>query len=287
MRKSLILPAALLVAAAVAAGAQSSKPAQKPAAQAAQPAQAPAAQPTAGKPESPEDRFSYAIGMNLGRSLKANEVKVNMDLLLKGLHDGIGGGQALLTDEEMQAAVQSVQQQVMAQQETKRKAEGEKNKVEGEAFLAKNKERAGVKTTASGLQYEVLKEGTGANPKATDTVTVNYTGTLRNGTKFDSSVDRGQPATFVLNQVIPGWTEGVQLMKVGAKYKFYIPAALAYADRGAGNVIGPNEPLIFEVDLLSIGQPEQPKPAEGQAQPQKPPAEGESQQPPAAQKPPA
>jgi FKBP-type peptidyl-prolyl cis-trans isomerase len=274
MTKSLILPAALLVAAAVAAGAQTAKPAQKPAAQAAPPAaQAPATPSTAGKPESAEDRFSYAIGMNLGRSLKANEVKINMDLLLKGLRDGVGGGQALLTDEEMQTAVQSVQQQVMAQQEAKRKAEGEKNKVEGEAFLAKNKERSGVKTTTSGLQYEVLKEGTGPSPKATDTVTVNYTGTLRNGTKFDSSVDRGQPATFVLNQVIPGWTEGVQLMKVGGKYKFYIPAALGYADRGAGNVIGPNEPLIFEVDLLSIGQPEPAKPAEGQGEPQKPPAE--------------
>ena len=281
MRKTLILCAALLVAAAVAAGAQSAQPAQKPAAPAAKPAQAPAAQPAAGKPESAEDRFSYAIGMNLGRSLKANEVKFNLDLLIKGLNDGFGGGQALLTDEEMQTAVQTVQQQVMAQQEAKRKAEGEKNKTEGEAFLAQNKQRPGVKTTASGLQYEVLKEGTGASPKATDTVTVNYTGTLRNGTKFDSSVDRGQPATFVLNQVIPGWTEGVQLMKVGGKYKFYIPAALAYGEKGAGNVIGPNEPLIFEVDLLSIGQPEQPKPAEGQAQPQKPPAEGQPQKPPA------
>jgi FKBP-type peptidyl-prolyl cis-trans isomerase len=293
MRKSLLLPAALLVAAAVAAGAQqAAQPAQKPAAQAAQPAPAPAAQPTAGKPESAEDRFSYAIGMNLGRSLKANEVQVNMDLLLKGLRDAVGGGQALLTDEEMQAAVQAMQQKVTAQQDAKRKVEGEKNKTEGEAFLAQNKQRPGVKTTASGLQYEVLKEGTGPTPKATDTVTVNYTGTLRNGTKFDSSVDRGQPATFVLNQVIPGWTEGVQLMKVGSKYKLYIPASLAYGERGAGNVIGPNEPLIFEVDLLSIGQPEQPKPAEGQAQPQKPPAQpqkppAQPQKPPAEQKPPA
>jgi FKBP-type peptidyl-prolyl cis-trans isomerase len=265
----MILLAALFVAVAVAAGAQQpGQPAQQPAAQSAQPAP--------GKPESPQDRFSYAIGVNVGRSMKANDIQVNTDLLLKGLRDALAGGQILLTDEEMQTAVQSVQQQVMKQQEEKQKAAGETNKVEGEAFLMKNKERPEVKTTASGLQYEVLKEGTGASPKATDQVTVHYTGTLMDGTKFDSSVDRGQPATFTLNQVIPGWTEGVQLMKVGAKYKLYIPAALGYGERGApGSPIGPNAALIFEVELLGIGQPEAP-PAEGQ------PAEP----PPAEQKPP-
>jgi FKBP-type peptidyl-prolyl cis-trans isomerase len=187
----------------------------------------------------------------------------------------------------MQTAMQSFQQQVAQQQEAKQKVAGEKNKTEGEAFLAKNKARKEVKTTASGLQYEVLTEGTGANPKATDTVTVNYKGTLMDGTTFDSSYDRGQPATFVLNQVIPGWTEGVQLMKVGSKYKFYIPSALGYGERGAGGVIGPNAPLVFEVELVSIGQPEA-KPAAGaaaqggQAQPQ-----GQPQQQPPAEKPPA
>jgi len=276
MRKLVTLAAVLLVAAAAIAGAQQSgQPAQQPVAAQAAP---PSTPPSAGKPESLQDRASYTIGLNLGRSLKTNGVQVNPDLIVKGLQDGLGGGQALLTDAEMQTTMQTLQQQVMQQQEEKRKAAGEKNKAEGEAFLAKNKERKEVKTTASGLQYEVLKEGTGPTPKPTDTVTVHYTGTLIDGTKFDSSVDRGQPATFVLNQVIPGWTEGVQLMKVGSKYKLYIPSALGYGEQGAGNIIGPNSPLIFEVELLSIGQPEQPKPAAGQK-----PAE---KKPPAEQKPP-
>lgn len=276
MRKLVTLAAVLLVAAAVTAGAQQSgQPAQQPAATQAAPPSPPS---SAGKPESVQDRACYAIGLNLGRSLKSNDIQANTDLIVKGLRDGLAGGQPLLTDEEIQAAMQSLQQQVMQAQEAKQKAVGEKNKTEGEAFLAKNKGRKEVKTTASGLQYEVLKEGTGPTPKATDTVTVHYTGTLMDGTKFDSSVDRGQPATFVLNQVIPGWTEGVQLMKVGSKYKFYIPSALGYGERGAGGVIGPNAPLVFEVELLSIGQPEPPKPAEQKPAEEKPPAE---QKPPA------
>jgi FKBP-type peptidyl-prolyl cis-trans isomerase len=279
MRKSLILPAVLLVAAAAVADAQqTAKPAQKPAAQPAKPAAqpaapAPASGQQAGKPESVPDRASYVIGFNLGRTLKQNDVQANTDLIIKGVRDGLAGSTGMLTDAEMQSTMQEFQKQVQAQQEAKQKVIGDKNKTEGEAFLAKNKARAGVKTTASGLQYEVEKEGTGPAPKATDTVTVNYKGTLMDGTTFDSSYDRGQPATFVLNQVIPGWTEGVQLMKVGSKYKFYIPAALGYGDKGAGNVIGPNSPLVFEVELLSIGEP---KPAPGapagaEAQPQTPP----------------
>lgn len=291
MRKTVAFPAVLLLAVTVAAGAQQSgqsnqKPAEKPmaqgtqgtqGAQTAQPTQ-PAPPNTAGKPESLEDRASYSIGLNLGRSLKTNDIKANTDLLIKGLRDGLAG-QALLTDQEMQSTMQEFQQQVQAQQEAKQKEIGEKNKMEGEAFLTKNKARQGVKTTASGLQYEVLTEGTGPQPKATDTVTVNYKGTLMDGTPFDSSYDRGEPATFVLNQVIPGWTEGVQLMKVGSKYKFYIPAALGYGERGAGGVIGPNAPLVFEVELLSIGQPNPP-----QQQPQQP-LQNQGEQPP-AEKPP-
>jgi len=290
MRKTLILPAVLLLAVATAAGAQSGKPAQKPAAQPAKPAAQPA-QPTTppaagqGAPtRSVEDRASYVIGFNLGRSLKQNEIQANTDLLTQGLRDALSGAKGMLTDEEMQATMQEFQQKVMAAQEAKQKVLGEKNKAEGEAFLAKNKARAGVKTTASGLQYEVLKEGTGPAPKATDTVTVNYLGTLMDGTKFDSSYDRNEPATFVLNQVIPGWTEGVQLMKVGSKYKFYIPAALGYGERGAGGVIGPNAPLVFEVELVSIGKPEEKPEAPGGTEGGKP---GQTQQqPPAGQKPP-
>lgn len=298
MRKTLIVPAVLLVAAAVAAGAQQSgQPAQKPAEkpmpqtpQTTQPTQTQTAQPNAaGSPQSSqsiEDKASYIIGYNLGRQLKNNDIKANTDLILKGLRDATSGAQAMMSEEEMQSTMQTFQQQVMAAQEAKQKALGEKNKTEGEAFLAKNKARQGVKTTASGLQYEVLKEGTGPTPKATDTVTVNYKGTLMDGSTFDSSYDRGEPATFVLNQVIPGWTEGVQLMKVGSKYKFYIPSALAYGERGAGNVIGPNAPLIFEVELLSIGQPNPPAGGASQGgQPQQQPQQ--QQKPPAEQKPPA
>jgi FKBP-type peptidyl-prolyl cis-trans isomerase len=270
MRKTLILPAALLVAMAAVAGAQTAKPA----APAQKPAPAPPGQSQAGKPASVEDRASYVIGYNLGRTLKQNDVKANTDLIVKGLTAGLSGEKGMLTDEEMQSTMQAFQQQVQAQQQAKAKVVGEKNKTEGEAFLAKNKARAGVKTTASGLQYEVLKEGTGPNPKPTDTVTVNYKGTLMDGTTFDSSYDRGQPATFVLNQVIPGWTEGVQLMKPGAKYKFYLPSSLGYGEQGAGGVIGPNAPLVFEVELLSIGQPAAAPGAQGQQKPaagQKPP----------------
>lgn len=272
MRKLVTLAVVLLVAAAVTAGAQQTgQPAQQPAAAQAQPATPPAA----GKPESLQDRASYIIGFNLGRSLTTNDVKVNADLIIKGLRDALGNTPSVLTEAEMNETMQTFQQQIQQQQTEKRNAVAAKNKTEGEAFLTKNKERKEVKTTASGLQYEVLTEGTGPSPKPTDTVTVNYKGTLMDGTVFDSSYARNQPATFVLNQVIPGWTEGVQLMKVGGKYKFYIPAALGYGDRGAGGVIGPNAPLIFEVELISIGQPAQPKPANPAEQKpvEKPPAE--------------
>jgi FKBP-type peptidyl-prolyl cis-trans isomerase len=270
MKKYVTLAVAALVAMVGVVGAQQSgQPAQKPAAQSAQPS---TAQPQAGKPESVADRASYAIGYNFGRQFKQNDVTLNNDLLMKGLRDGLAGGQGSLTDEEMQTAVQAFQQQFMQQQAEKQKVVGEKNKVEGEAFLAKNKERAGVKTTASGLQYEVVQEGTGPQPKATDTVTVHYKGTLMDGTEFDSSNQHGGPATFVLKDVIAGWTEGLQLMKVGSKYKLYVPAALAWGEQGRAPIIGPNAPVIFEVELLSIGQP--------QDQDQ-PPAEGEEQKPPA------
>jgi FKBP-type peptidyl-prolyl cis-trans isomerase FkpA len=157
------------------------------------------------------------------------------------------------------------QEQVMARQQEKQKALGEKNKKEGEAFLAANKAKPGVKTTASGLQYEVLKEGTGPKAKATDKVTVNYKGTLVDGKTFDSSYDRGQPVTFGVNQVIPGWVEGLQLMSVGSKYHFVIPSALAYGDAGAGADIGPSSVLQFDVEVMKIepgDKPEAPPAAE-------------------------
>src|SRR6185369_7466468 len=149
---------------------------------------------------------------------------------------------------------QEFMQKLQSKQAAKSKEEAEKNQKEGDDFLAKNKSKKGVKTTASGLQYEVVKEGSGPHPKATDTVKVDYTGTKIDGTKFDSSVDRGQPATFPLNGVIPGWTEGMQLMPVGSEFKFYIPAKLAYGERGPAQ-IGPNATLVFSVKLIDIEPP--------------------------------
>ena len=244
---------------------------------AATPAPAPAQGQTA-KPEALQDRASYIIGLNLGQSLKTQEVPVTLDLIIQGLRDGLGGNNALLTPEEIQAAMQEFQQQLMNQQQSKRQAEGEKNMKASQAFLDQNKAKAGVKTTASGLQYEVVTEGTGESPKPTDRVTVHYRGTLPDGTEFDSSYARNEPATFPVNGVIPGWVEALQLMKPGSKYKLVIPPALAYGERGAGGDIGPNQVLLFDVELIKV-EAGAPPAAEGAG-------EGEAEQQPEAQKPP-
>lgn len=253
------------------------------------PAQAPVQAPVQGgqaaKPVALQDRASYIIGLNLGQSLKTQEVPVTADLIIQGLRDGLGGGNPLLTPEEIQAAMQEFQQQLMTAQQSKREAAGAKNMQESQAYLDQNKAKPGVKTTASGLQYEVLTEGSGESPKPTDKVTVHYRGTLPDGKVFDSSYDRNEPATFPVNGVIQGWVEALQLMKPGAKYRLVIPPALAYAERGAGNDIGPNQVLIFDVELLSVDKTPAAAtpPAEGQPQPEtpvEPPAE-QGEKPPA------
>jgi len=198
------------------------------------------------------DSVSYAIGLDIGQNLKQQGVEVNASLLARGLADAIAGSNRALTPEAVNKVMGEFRQQLMAKQQAHASEAGEKNQKEGTAFLAANKAKKGVVTLADGLQYEVIKEGTGASPKATDTVTVHYTGTLLDGTVFDSSVERGEPATFPLNMVIKGWTEGLQKMKVGSKYKFYIPSDLAYGANGAGGTIGPNSTLIFEVELLGV-----------------------------------
>ena len=211
-----------------------------------------------------KDKVSYSIGLDIGTTLKRQLIDVNAELLNNGIQDGLSGKKPLLTEEEMKATMATFQKDMMAKQAAAKKATGEKNAAEGTKFLAENKAKEGVKTTASGLQYKVLKEGTGASPKATDTVKVNYRGTTIEGTEFDSSYKRGEPASFPVNRVIKGWTEGLQLMKVGSKYQFFVPADLAYAERGAGSDIGPNATLIFDVELLGITPPEAnpaPKPA--------------------------
>ncbi len=201
--------------------------------------------------KNPKQRASYSIGADIGANFKKQEIDVDAKALAAGLTDALAGKPAL-TEAEMREALDNLRKDLMARAETKQKAVGEKNAKEGEAFLAANAKKEGVKTLPSGLQYKVIKSGAGKSPKATDTVKVHYHGTLIDGTVFDSSVERGQPTTFAVNQVIPGWTEALQLMKEGDKWQVYIPSKLAYGERGAGGKIGPNSTLIFDVELLSI-----------------------------------
>lgn len=199
-----------------------------------------------------KDKVSYSIGLGIGKNMRGQSLDIDPDILTKGLKDGFSGSKPLLTEEEAREIVSAFQKEMMAKQQERAKASAEKNKNEGETFLAENKKKEGIITLPSGLQYKVMKDGTGKTPKATDSVTVNYRGTLIDGTEFDSSYKRGQPATFPVSGVIKGWTEALQLMKVGSKYKLFIPSDLAYGDRGAGPRIGPNQVLIFDIELISI-----------------------------------
>lgn len=231
----------------------------KPAAGAAKPADA----AKASTQPSPADavlktqisKVSYAIGMNMGNMLKAQYVEPDLDALIRGIKDVLGGVKPLMTDKEVTDTFRAFQTEHQATVEKKKKELGEKNKAEGDAYLAEHKTKEGVKTTASGLQYKVIKEGDGAQPKDTDTVKVHYTGKLLNGNVFDSSVDRGQPATFQVNRVIKGWTEALQLMKVGSKWELTIPSEIAYGPNGSGARIPPNAVLVFDVELLNIEPP--------------------------------
>jgi FKBP-type peptidyl-prolyl cis-trans isomerase FklB len=202
-----------------------------------------------------KDKVSYVVGLDMGNSLKRNMIDVDLEILVTGIKDALSGAKPLMTEQEMKETITALQKDLQAKQQEQTKALAEKNKKEGEAFLAENKKKQGVITMPSGLQYKILTDGKGKSPKATDTVTVNYKGTLIDGTEFDSSYKRGQPATFAVNGVIPGWTEALQLMKEGSKWQMFIPSNLAYGERGAGGAIGPNAVLIFEVELISIKQP--------------------------------
>jgi FKBP-type peptidyl-prolyl cis-trans isomerase FklB len=202
--------------------------------------------------KSQKDSLSYSIGMNIGQNLKMQGYTVNPAVITKGMKDILDSIPTLITEDRAQAILMSSQQQMMAKQQEVTKMQAEKNKKEGEAFLAENKKKEGVVTLPSGLQYKIITKGSGRKPAATDTVTVNYRGTLIDGKEFDSSIKRGQPATFAVNAVIKGWTESLQQMTIGSKWILYIPPELAYSERGAGNVIPPNATLIFEVELLSI-----------------------------------
>jgi FKBP-type peptidyl-prolyl cis-trans isomerase FklB len=200
-----------------------------------------------------KQKASYAIGMNWGTGLHRQGIDVDSAALVQGMKDALAGGKTLLTEDEARAALMQLQKEMQEKQQAKAAQEGEADKKEGDAFLAANKTKEGVVTLPSGLQYKILKEGNGPKPTASDSVVCNYKGTLINGTEFDSSYKRGEPATFPVTGVIKGWTEALQLMPVGSKWQLFIPPDLAYGARGTpGGPIGPNSTLIFEVELVSI-----------------------------------
>ncbi len=197
-------------------------------------------------------KASYTIGADLARNLKQNGISIDLDALMQGVKDGTAGTKLAMTDDQMRAAMEQLQKSVQAKQTAENNMISDKNKQEGQDFLAANAKKEGVMTTPSGLQYMVVKQGNGPKPSPTDTVTTHYHGTLINGTVFDSSKDRGQPATFPVNGVIQGWQEALPMMNVGSTYRLFIPSELAYGSRGAGATIGPNATLIFDVELISI-----------------------------------
>ncbi|UCF95727.1 MAG: FKBP-type peptidyl-prolyl cis-trans isomerase [Desulfobacterales bacterium] len=206
------------------------------------------------------DRVNYSLGYQIGGDFKRQGVELKPELVVKGIQDALSGAKPLMNSQEMRTTLVDLKRKIEREEREKRRQALAKNRAEGEAFLAENARKEGVKTQPSGLQYKVLQEGSGATPKASDTVRVHYRGTLIDGTEFDSSYSRGQPATFRADRVIAGWKEALQLMKEGAKWQLFIPAQLAYGERGAGAKIPPNSTLIFEVELLAIE-----KSASGQA----------------------
>lgn len=293
MRKLLIVVRTMLAAGVVLLGnavAQTptapsqTPPAKKSAAPAAKKSPSAAAKTgTASKDQSVtalttnKQKASYAIGMNWGTGLHRQGIDVDSAALIQGMKDALAGGKTLLTEDEARSALMQLQKDMQEKQQAKAAAEGEANKKEGDAFLAANKTKEGVVVLPSGLQYKILKEGSGPKPAATDSVVCNYKGTLINGTEFDSSYKRGEPATFPVTGVIKGWTEALQLMPVGSKWQLFIPPDLAYGARGTpGGPIGPNATLTFEVELISIKDKNPPPdkvPAPG-AVPDKTPASG-------------
>ncbi len=265
MRKILSTAVTVLAAGMLLPGSLPAQQTPAPTTQSASPsaatsgkAKTPAAKHPAARTAAPltlsteKEKFSYALGMRMGGSLKKQDVPVDPAILARGVKDAVSGGKTLLTEEEAQAALTAMQNEMRQKQQAKMQEAGAADKKEGEAFLAANKGKEGVVTLPSGLQYKILQEGTGPKPTATDSVVCNYRGTLIDGKEFDSSYKRGQPATFPVNGVIKGWTEALQLMPVGSKWQLFIPPDLAYGERGAGPDIGPDSTLIFEVELLSI-----------------------------------
>jgi len=217
--------------------------------------------PTLARPQdAPElketkQKVSYSMGANIGNSWKRQDIEVDLEAVIRGLRDALDGKPLALSDQEMRKVMTAFQTEMRTKQMEKRRVVGDKNKQEGEAFLAENKKKEGVITLPSGLQYKVLNAGTGPKPTTADTVVAHYRGTLIDGTEFDSSYKRGEPTSFGVTGVIKGWTEALQLMNTGSKWQLFIPSALAYGENGAGPQIGANATLIFEVELVAIKPP--------------------------------
>jgi FKBP-type peptidyl-prolyl cis-trans isomerase FklB len=298
LTNSLYLLTAGCIFMAVPAHAQDTPPAKTspaPAPKASQGATTPkTGQGTAAKPaaaataplvlKTQQEKASYAIGANIGRGMKKDGVQIDSRILNRGMSDAIAGKKLAMTDEEMQAALTVLQAEVRKRMEAEAAVAAAANKAAGDQFLAANKTKEGVVTLPSGLQYKILKAGSGPKPVATDEVVCNYRGTLVDGTEFDSSYKRGTPATFPVDKVIKGWTEALQLMPIGSKWELYVPSNLAYGERGAGqrgaDVIAPNSTLIFEVELMSIKDKTEAKPAadaKPDAKPADPAAEAKPQ----------
>lgn len=208
--------------------------------------------PASAELSTDKDKLSYTIGADIGSNFKAQDIQIDPQIFLTGLQDGLSGKKLQMTDKEMEEVLKHFQSDMMAKKVAEFKTLATKNKKEGEEFLAANKTKSGVVTLADGLQYQVVKAGQGAKPGKNDSVTVEYTGKLINGEVFDSTEKSGKPVTFKVTQVIPGWTEALQLMSPGAEWNVYIPASLAYGEKGVGGPIGPNETLIFNIHLISV-----------------------------------
>ncbi|MGD8854412.1 MAG: FKBP-type peptidyl-prolyl cis-trans isomerase [Gammaproteobacteria bacterium] len=202
--------------------------------------------------KSENDKLNYSVGYQLGGDFRRQDVEINPEIVVRGMQDAIAGEKPLMTPKEMRSTLAGLSQRVAADKRDRHKQVAEQNLANGQAFLAENADKEGVKTTASGLQYKVIEAGSGESPKASDSVTVHYRGTLIDGTEFDSSYSRNKPATFRVDRVIPGWTEALKMMKPGAKWQLFIPPGLAYGERGPGP-IPPNSTLIFDVELISVG----------------------------------
>jgi FKBP-type peptidyl-prolyl cis-trans isomerase len=202
--------------------------------------------------ETQKQKVSYSIGLDIGKNFKHSEIDLDMETFTRGIKDAIADSTPLLTEAQIQETMRQFQQEMMNKQSEKANTMGNENKTAGETFLAENAQKEGVVTLPSGLQYKIIKQGTGPKPKLTDEVTTHYRGTLIDGTEFDSSYKRGEPTSFPVNGVIAGWTEALQLMPLGSKWQLFVPSNLAYGTRGRGGPIGPNATLIFDIELLAI-----------------------------------